>query len=173
MVPYRSGQVLRVEFWKYPEQRLHYWWEAQVLEVREEGLLTLLPLGSWFHHESRGRQIHLEHEGRVAFFPGRWYSGGPDLDDKGEVLEYYWNLQTPPVFEASRIWQYDLELDLRAKADHTAQVFDEAEFAAKRSLYPKVWVRSVYAALNEIKERMERSLWPVLPPAPPRPWMER
>jgi protein associated with RNAse G/E len=170
---YRLGQTLRLEFWKYPEHRLHYWWTAQVAEVREGAVLLHMPVGFEFHHESRGKTVRVDHQGYVAFFEGGWYSGGPDLDGWGEVLEYYWNVQTPPVFEPERIWQYDLELDVRCKADHTCSVVDEDEFAAKTGVYPAAWVEASRRAVGEIQLHVQEGRWPVLPRGEDRGWLER
>lgn len=171
--PYAPGDRLRIEFYKYPEDRRHYWWEAEVVEVREEGVLVHMPWGFEFHHESQGRILRVDHQAYVAFFGGRWYSGGPDLDAEGKVLEYYWNIQTPPRFEPGRIWQYDLELDVKCKADHTCQVFDAEEFAARRPLYPPQWVEQALRAVREVERLVKEGRWPVLPPGVGRGWLER
>ncbi len=170
--PVRVGDRLRLEFWKYPEDRLHYYWEAQVVEVRPEGVLTLLPEGGVFHHVSKGREVVLDHAAYVAFFPGAWYSGGPDIRG-GKVLEYYWNIQTPAEWTGEGFRQYDLELDVRCQADHTCQVFDWEEFWAKRGLYPKAWVEEAQKAVEAVLGHMRQGLWPVLPPGEPLPWLER
>ncbi|RDI96349.1 DUF402 domain-containing protein [Meiothermus sp. QL-1] len=170
---YSLGETLRVEFWKYPSLTLHYWWEARVVEQREEGLLVHMPLGFTFHHESKKRTLRVPHQAYVAFFVGRWYSGGPDLDAEGRVLEYYWNIQTPPRFEPKRIWQYDLEIDVKCRADHTCQVFDLEEFAAKASLYPPGWVEEALRAVGQVERHMRRQEWPVRPPGAARDWLER
>jgi len=173
VVSYRPRDRLRIEFYKYPENRLHYWWEAEVVEVREEGVLVYMPLGFEFHHESKHRVMRVDHQAYVAFFVGRWYSGGPDLDAEGNVLEYYWNIQSPPRFEPGRIWQYDLELDVKCKADHTCQVFDTEEFAARRWLYPPEWVEQATRAVQEVKQLVLAGGWPVLPRGEGREWLER
>jgi protein associated with RNAse G/E len=173
MVNYQIGQTLRVEFWKYPADTLHYWWEAQVYELREEGVLVYMPLGFEFHHVSKNRLLRLDHQAYVAFFVGRWYSGGPDLDAEGSVLEYYWNIQTPPRFEPDRIWQYDLEIDVKCKADHTCQAFDLEEFATKAPLYPAEWVEQATQAVQQVERHVRRQQWPVLPPGKGRSWLER
>lgn len=170
---YEPGQRLRLEFWKYPEERLHYWWEAEVREVREGAVLLYMPLGFEFHHESKRRVVRVDHQAYVAFFEGRWYSGGPDLDTEGRVLEYYWNIQTPPRLEPQRIWQYDLELDVRCKADHRCQTYDLEEFAARAPLYPVEWVERAQEAVMEIERHMRRGEWPVLPPGEAGDWLER
>lgn len=72
-----------MEFYKYPEEALHYFWEAEVVEVRPEGVLTLLPQGGVFHHVGKGRSLVLDHDAYVAFFPGAWYSGGPTCGREG------------------------------------------------------------------------------------------
>lgn len=170
---YSTGQQLRIEFWKYPEQKLHYWWEAQVVELREEGVLVHMPLGFTFHHESKQRVLEVDHQAYVAFWAGRWYSGGPDLDAAGKVLEYYWNIQTPPTFEADRIWQYDLEIDVKTRADHTCETFDTQEFEAKKALYPPLWVEQAQRAVGEIERLVSQQQWPLLPPGEGRNWLER
>lgn len=173
MVNYQIGQTLRVEFWKYPADTLHYWWEAQVYELREEGVLVYMPLGFEFHHVSKNRLLRVDHQAYVAFFVGRWYSGGPDLDAEGSVLEYYWNIQTPPRFEPDRIWQYDLEIDVKCKADHTCQAFDLEEFATKAPLYPAEWVEQATQAVQQVERHVRRQQWPVLPPGKGRSWLGR
>lgn len=170
---YGVGERLRLEFWKHPEERLHYWWEAEVAEGREGAVLLYMPIGFEFHHESKNKVVQVDHQGYIAFFEGRWYSGGPDLDGQGNVLEYYWNVQTPPRFEPGRIWQYDLELDVRCKADHTCLVVDEDEFEAKANLYPPGWVQSATRAVEEVKLHVRERRWPVLPPGADRGWLER
>ncbi len=103
------GERVRVEFYKFPGDRLHYFWEAQAVEVRPEGVLTLLPRGGVFHHAAKGKRVVLDHDAFVAFFPGAWYSGGPDVRE-GRVLEYYWNVQTPAEWTgeafASTTWSW-------------------------------------------------------------------
>lgn len=132
--PVSPGDWVRVEFRKFPGDTLHYLWEARVVEVRPEGVLTLLPQGGVFHHVAKGKAVVLDHDAYVAFFPGAWYSGGPDVRE-GRVLEYYWNVQTPAEWTGKGFRQYDLELDVRCRADHTCEVFDREEFLAKRALY--------------------------------------
>ena len=132
--PLRPGQKVRVEFYKYPEEALHYFWEAEVVEVRPEGVLTLLPQGGVFHHVGKGRSLVLDHDAYVAFFPGAWYSGGPDVRE-GRVLEYYWNVQTPALWTGEAFRQYDLELDVKCRADHTCEVFDREEFLAAVQIF--------------------------------------
>lgn len=173
MEHYQIGQMVRVEFWKYPADTLHYWWEAQVCEQREDAVLVHMPRGFTFHHESKNRVLQVDHQAYVAFFVGRWYSGGPDLDAEGKVLEYYWNIQTPPRFEPGRIWQYDLEIDVKCRADHHCQAFDLEEFAAKAPLYPSEWVEQATCAVEQVRQHMRRQQWPVLPPGPGRSWLER
>ncbi|RIH83219.1 hypothetical protein Mterra_02346 [Calidithermus terrae] len=170
---YALGQQLRVEFWKYPEERLHYWWEAEVREVREGAVLLYMPPGFEFHHESKQRVLRVDHQAYVAFFEGRWYSGGPDLDPQGRVLEYYWNVQTPPRFEVGLIRQYDLELDVKCRADHRCQTFDLEEFAAKVNRYPAEWVEQARQAVAEIERHVQQREWPVLPPGEAGDWLER
>lgn len=172
---YEPGRVLKVEFYKYPEGRPHYWWEARVVEVRREGsaqgggmgvaVLVHAPAGFVFHHETKGIVTTVDHHAYVAFFEGRWYSGGPDVDRGGEVVGYYWNVQTPPVFEGSRIWQYDLELDVRCTPELACEACDAAEFEARRRLYPEAWARAALSAVEEIREHVRRARWPVR-----RPW---
>ncbi|MER3536461.1 MAG: DUF402 domain-containing protein [Thermus sp.] len=166
------GAWVRVEFFKYPEGALHYFWEAKVVEVRPEGVLTLLPQGGLFHHVSKGRSVVLDHEAYVAFFPGAWYSGGPDVRE-GRVLEYYWNIQTPFEWTGEAFRQYDLELDVKCRADHACEVFDREEFLRKRPLYPEEWVLKAEEAVGEVFRHMAERRWPVLPPGEALPWMER
>jgi protein associated with RNAse G/E len=92
---------------------------------------------------------------------------------EGRVLEYYWNVQTPAVWTGAGFRQYDLELDVRCRADHTCRVFDREEFLAKRPLYPEAWVARAEEAVEAIFRHMREGRWPVLPPGEPLPWMER
>lgn len=79
------------------------------------------------------------------------------------MLEYYWNVQTPSVFEPARIWQFDLELDVRCSADRTCEVCDLAEFEARRRLYPPGWAEATLRAVEEIRAHVREARWPVLP----------
>ena len=121
---------------------------------------------------AKGRSLVLDHDAYVAFFPGAWYSGGPDVR-QGKVLEYYWNVQTPAEWTGKAFRQYDLELDVKCRADHACQVFDREEFLAKRHLYPRAWVEEAERAVEAILRHMGEGRWPGLPPGEPLPWMER
>ena len=44
--PLRPGQKVRVEFYKYPEEALHYFWEAEVVEVRHSWWCSIVTLTS-------------------------------------------------------------------------------------------------------------------------------
>lgn len=170
---YRIGQSLRIEFYKYPEQRLHYWWEATVHQVHPDAVMVYMPVGFTFHHVSKGRSFTVNHQAYVVFWQHKWYSGGPDLDAQGHVLEYYWNFQTPPQFEAERIWQYDLEVDLKTQANHQSQLFDLEEFEAKRAVYPSDWVNAVETAIPELQNHIAQQGWPVRAAQNPQGWLER
>jgi protein associated with RNAse G/E len=143
------------------------WWRCG-----RRGSSPCSPRAGVFHHEGKGRRVVLDHDAYVAFFPGAWYSGGPDVRE-GRVLEYYWNVQTPAVWTGAGFRQYDLELDVRCRADHTCQVFDREEFLAKRPLYPEAWVARAEEAVEAIFRHVREGRWPVLPPGEPLPWMER
>lgn len=90
------------------------------------------------------------------------------------MLEYYWNIQTPPVFEPDRIWQYDLDLDVKCRANHDCVVVDRDEFEARRGLYPAEWISKAILAVDEVCTLVRGGGWPVRPPdAPQKTWLER
>jgi len=163
---YTVGETVRLEFRKW-DDRLHYHWDAQILEVYADRALVGMKAGTIFHHVSRGYEIALEHDGELAFWDGRWFSGGPDFAaGTRKVLEYYFNVNTPPEFEPGRIALVDLELDLKARPDLRLEEFDWDEFqeARQKYAYPEWLERRVRRAALEIRELVTRREWPVLEP---------
>ena len=163
---YVVGQTVTLEFRKW-DDRVHYHWDAQVLEVFEDRVLVGSKAGTVFHHLSRGKTITLDHDARLAFWQGRWFSGGPDLEPHNErVLEYYFNIGTPPEFLADRIVVIDLELDLKARPDLTLEEFDWDEFfeAKAKFGYPDWLECRVRLAALEVRELLSRAEWPCLAP---------
>jgi protein associated with RNAse G/E len=174
---YAPGDVVRLEFRKW-DDRLHYWWDALVIEVRETAVLVGMSAGCVFHHVTRGFDLVLEHDGRLAFWPDRWYSGGPDLEPGSErVLEYYFNIGTPPQLAPGLITVVDLEVDVKVRPDHRMERFDLDEFeeAAARYGYPAWLRRQITASLTELDRLIEEGRWPLLPPQSDhdRDWLAR
>ena len=163
---YTVGETVHLEFRKW-DDRLHYHWDASVLETHTDRVLVGMKAGTVFHHVTRGHEIALPHDGELAFWDGRWFSGGPDFaPDTRRVLEYYFNVGTPPEFTSGRITVIDLELDLKARPDLTLEEFDRDEFVeAKASFgYPAWLERRVRAAALEVRELVGRQEWPILEP---------
>lgn len=168
---YAPDALVRVEFLKW-DDRLHYWWDALVLEVAADRLLVGMSAGTVFHHASRGYDLRLDHDGRIAFWRNRWYSGGPDLvagdlrADPGRVIEYYFNVGAPPEFAPGRVRSVDLELDIKVRPDLTLEAFDLDEFEAARARYgyPAWLARRVRDAAREVERLVARREWPVLAP---------
>ena len=191
---YSVGQPLTLEFRKW-DDRLHYHWGASVLEVFEDRVLVGSSAGTVFHHVTKGRTIVLDHDARLAFWQGRWFSGGPDLEPRRDsdretrrdpdlepgpqrVIEYYINIGTPPEFHADRITVVDLELDLKSRPDLTLEEFDWDEFqdAKARYGYPEWLERRVVLAAQEVRELFSRAAWPCLAPQAPGEgfaWLQR
>jgi hypothetical protein len=161
---YTVGQTVRLEFRKW-DDRLHYHWDAQILEVLVDRVLVGMQAGTVFHHVTRGFDVRLDHDGMLAFWDGRWYSGGPDFaSGTRRVLEYYFNIGTPPEFLPGLIRVIDLELDLKARPDLSLEEFDWDEFhaAKQRFGYPDWLERRVHLAALEVRELLKQREWPVL-----------
>jgi uncharacterized protein len=163
---YAPNQTVHLEFRKW-DDRSHYHWDVRVLEVHADRVLVGMKAGTVFHHVTRGHEIALEHDGELAFWDGRWFSGGPDfVVGTRNVLEYYFNVGTPPEFETDKITVVDLELDLKAKPDLTLEEFDWDEFfeAKAKYGYPAWLERRVRQAALEVRDLFARREWPVLEP---------
>lgn len=93
------------------------------------------------------------------FFTDRWYNVfevhavGSD-----QLRGWYCNIARPAVIEADHVSQVDLALDVWVNPDGTAQVVDEAEFAAL-PLEPRD-VEAARAAVDEILRLAARRAWP-------------
>ncbi|HEX2865085.1 MAG TPA: DUF402 domain-containing protein [Deinococcales bacterium] len=174
---YRPGQVIQVQFLEWDDAP-HYAWKAEVAEVSEGRVLTHLKAGSVFHHQARGYDLTVEHDGFVAFWAAGWFSGGPDLDPaSGRVLEYYFNVNTPPEFTPAGITAVDLQLDVKVHPDHTARLFDEDEFAAaaERFRYPPWLARRAHKAAGDVLALVASGAWPMRPreDSPDAGWLDR
>lgn len=161
---YTPNQTVTLEFRKW-DDRLHYHWQANVLEVFADRVLFGFRAGTIFHHVTRGKTITLEHDARLAFWQGAWFSGGPDLKSgTNVVLEYYFNINTPAEFLPDKIVTIDLELDLKARPDLSVEEFDLDEFleAKQKYAYPDWLERRVKLAALEVRDLLSRAQWPVL-----------
>ena len=160
---YTPNQIITLEFRKW-DDRLHYHWQASVLEVFTDRVLFGFRAGTIFHHVTRDKTITLDHDGRVAFWRGAWFSGGPDLQSgTNAVLEYYFNINTPAEFYPNKIVTIDLELDLKARPDLSVEEFDLDEFleAKQKYAYPEWLERRVNLAALEVRDLLSRAAWPV------------
>ncbi len=65
----------------------------------------------------------------------RWYSVFQFLNSDGSTRLYYCNVNTPPVFDETKLGYIDLDIDILVHPDFSYQVLDLEEFEANARHY--------------------------------------
>ncbi|GGJ05689.1 UPF0374 protein YgaC [Alicyclobacillus cellulosilyticus] len=118
------------------------------VEATDEPWSFYIPAGSPVV-EADGRVWSSPYPVVAHFFAGCFYQVFRLLKASGE--EYYCNVITPPVWDASHtaVVFHDLDLDVYVAPDGV-RVLDEEEFAAQQANYPAEWVTEARRAAAEL-----------------------
>lgn len=149
-----------VKVYKY-NGKLHYEWEANILEAREEYILLKGNPGRTLVHHSRKKSfIYTNYS--IEFFPlNDFYTVNIDIEKDG-TCTYYCNICLLPHYQSPNLTFIDLDLDYIRNKSGKWQVVDEIDFEKNRieMYYPEELVEKAKNALEDLKIKIELSSFP-------------
>jgi protein associated with RNAse G/E len=157
----RDGEELIVQSRKH-DGHVHRSWPARF--SRSEG--TLIVLEGFFAEEVRHPFIGTIEAGTLStefYWTDRWYSVFRFQTPLGRLLNFYCNVNTPPLLETRVLSFIDLDVDVLVNPDYSYTVLDEDEFEIHAELYryPPLYRTRVQAALAEIIRLIKTQEFPL------------
>ncbi len=149
-----------VQSFKY-DGSLHRSWTADL--IHREG--SLLVFDAVF-------DIDVEHDllGRIArgthsleyYWLDRWYNIFRFSDAKGQLRNYYCNVNVPPTIEGNVLRYIDLDLDILVAPDFAYQILDTDDFERHAELYnyPADFRPRAQRAVDELVKMIEQRDFP-------------
>jgi hypothetical protein len=111
----------------------HWRWQAQLLAEGPDGWVCYTPPGTTI--TTWAGEWRTDGHSVYHFWPGRWYNV-VRVYRPGDTGPFFCcNVITPPVRDGEGLRWRDLDLDIIAWPDGSAQVLDEDEFAANAEKY--------------------------------------
>jgi protein associated with RNAse G/E len=153
-------EAITVRTYKYNGTE-HRHWRAQ-LTWRENSLLIL---SAKFEEEIRHPLLGIIERGTLStefYWLDRWYNIFCFHQPSGEFLNFYCNVNVPPVFYRNVLSYIDLDMDILVSKDLSYSVLDEDEFAANtaRFKYPLDVQRKAQQALRQLITLIESRHFP-------------
>lgn len=139
----------------------HRRWHGR-LAGRQKSLLTLY---ATFDKEVRHSLLGIIKSGTISiefYWLDRWYNIFRFHQPTGELLNYYCNINVPPVFHQNVLSYIDLDIDVLVAPDFSYSILDEDEFAANAShfKYSLEVQRRSYQALEQLVTLIESRQFP-------------
>lgn len=155
-----EGTAMTVRTYKYDGSE-HRRWPARL--TRQEG--SLLILAAQFEEEIRHPLLGVIAAGTVSveyYWLDRWYNIFRFLQPTGEALNFYCNINLPPLLHENVLSYIDLDIDILVAPDFSYRILDEDEFKANadRFKYPVEVQRRAHLALKELVALVESRQFP-------------
>jgi protein associated with RNAse G/E len=136
-------------------------WRARLARLENE----LIVLEGVFEDEVRHPLLGTIHAGTLStefFWTDRWYSVFRFREPRGQLRNFYGNLNTPPRLESGILSFVDLDIDVLVRPDFAYTILDEEEFEqhAKQFNYPEEFRFRALQALDELLAVIARREFP-------------
>lgn len=136
-------------------------WQAELIEQSGD----LLVLAGVFDRDVDHPELGLIPSGTVSqeyYWLDRWYNIFRFLTPKGNLRNYYCNVNMPPCFLDNVLDYVDLDIDVLVwpDASHAVLDMDEFEENAAQFSYPADVRTKALASLNELIDLKERKIFP-------------
>lgn len=131
--------------------KLHYEWEASLVEHTETYILLYGKPGRKLIHHSKGKIFEYDTHS-IEFYPkNQWFTANIDIHKNGET-EYYCNICIPAKFDKGIISFTDLDIDIVRNKTGQWSIVDEDEFEinSKELGYPTEIIVKAKEALSEL-----------------------
>lgn len=140
--------------------RLHYEWQATLLEVTEDYALVYCEANRTFIHHSKQKQFNIPYPSLEWFFFKQGYTVA--ISFKPEGLMYYCNIALPATYLDGVISFVDLDLDYIKEAGEQWQVVDEDEFEHHQVVlhYSDDIIAFARSALTTLQQAVKTNVYP-------------
>lgn len=140
---------------------LHRTWKANLIQEKDSLLLFV----GVFEKEIEHRDLGVIRRGTISYeyyWLDRWYNLFRFHEPNGDLRNYYFNINMPPIFENKVLDYVDLDIDIVVWKDFTFEVLDKDEFA-ENSLkynYSEELTSKVFSNLNELERLIKLRKFP-------------
>lgn len=151
---------ITVRTFKY-DGREHRHWRAKIMRRLD----SLIVLDAEFENEVRHPLLGTVERGTKSveyYWLDRWYNVFRFQHPTGRLLNFYCNINVPPVLVGETLSYIDLDVDILVSPDLSYTILDEDEFAANavRYNYPNSIKEQSLQALKELSGLIETSQFP-------------
>lgn len=155
-----QNEVVTIRAYKY-ENKLHYEWEAQLLELTEQYAIVACHAKRIFTHHTKQKQFVMPYPSIEIFYFDRWYTFSVSFREQGQLM-YYCNIAMPAKYEDCVISFVDVDLDYIKEPDEDWKVVDEDEFIHNQQQlnYPAELIAVAYKGLEELKQAVAEGEFP-------------
>ena len=147
----KMRKPVQIQAFKYPN-RLHYEWEADLIELNEHYAMVACHAGRKFHHHTKQKQFIMPYPSIEIFFFDEWYTFSVSFRDNGEMM-HYCNIAMPAQYKDNIISFIDLDLDYLQEPHEDWKVVDEDEFAHNQQVlqYPEALIEGARLGLEKLQ----------------------
>ena len=151
---------VQIRAFKYPD-RLHYEWEAELIEINEQYAMVACHAGRKFQHYTKQKQFIMPYPSIEIFFFDEWYTFSVSFRENGEMM-HYCNIAMPAKYENNILSFIDLDLDYLQEPHEAWKVVDEDEFIVnqERFKYPEHLIHSARLGLEKLQQMVASNQFP-------------
>ncbi|HIW33934.1 MAG TPA: DUF402 domain-containing protein [Candidatus Paenibacillus intestinavium] len=151
---------VQIQAFKYPN-RLHYEWEADLIELNEQYAMVACHAGRKFHHYTKQKQFIMPYPSIEIFFFEEWYTFSVSFRENGEMM-HYCNVAMPSRLDNGIISFVDLDLDYLQEPHEDWKVVDEDEFLHNQQTYnyPKALIDGAQLGLAKLQQLVAAKQFP-------------
>ncbi|MCR8657429.1 DUF402 domain-containing protein [Paenibacillus endoradicis] len=153
MEPYSQlRKPVQIQAYKYPD-RLHYEWQADLIELNEQYAMVACHAGRLFQHHTKQKQFIMPYPSIEIFFFEEWYTFSVSFQENGEMM-HYCNIAMPAQIENNIISFIDLDLDYLQEPHEDWKVVDEEEFIHNQQMfkYPEDLIEGARLGLAKLQQ---------------------
>lgn len=154
------GKKILIKAYKYPD-RLHYEWEADIIQVTEQFVMVACHAERIFYHHTKQKQFIMPYPSIEIFYFNEWYTFSVSFRENG-IQMYYCNIAMPAHMDNEAISFVDLDLDYLKEPDEDWKVVDEQEFIhnQKQFQYPEPLIAGATSALERLQQLVAQKQFP-------------
>jgi protein associated with RNAse G/E len=149
-----------IQAYKYGN-RLHYEWQAEIIELTESYVMVLCRAERQFFHHTKGKVFTMPYPSIEVFYFNQWFTAAITFQTEHRLM-YYCNIAMPAKLENDVISFIDLDLDYLKEPDEDWKVVDRDEFMKHQQElgYSQELIDQAELGLQQLQQRVEGKLFP-------------
>jgi len=154
------NKPVTIKAYKYGN-RLHYEWQAEIIEQTEQYVMVLCRAERKFIHHTKGKVFTMPYPSLEVFYFDQWYTAAITFQAP-ERLMYYCNIAMPVKLENDVLSFLDLDLDYLKEPDEDWKVVDREEFEKHQQLlgYSEELIQKAELGLQHLQEKVAAKQFP-------------